>query len=129
MISLIIGISLLFKQEVKAETVINETEIIIASTTLDTPELYLREKAREYGLDEEMVVKIAKCESSLNPNVVSKTGDHGLLQINYSAHNLSMQAAGLDIYNAEDTVEYGLKLMKQQGVKPWKYSAHCHGYY
>lgn len=137
MISLIIGISLLLKlNETAIETVEEKpkTEIKIertienATTTSETPEAYLRSKSIEYGLDPDMVIKIAKCESSLNPNAVSHTNDHGLLQVNFAAHNGSMQEMGLNIYSAEDSTEYGLRLMQKEGVRPWKASAHCHGY-
>lgn len=116
--------------ETVTETEIKTAPIIeVATTTPINPETYLRRKSTEYGLNPDMVVKIAKCESSLKPNAVSPTHDYGLLQVNRKVHNGSMQERGLSIYKWEDSTAYGLELMQKEGVRPWRASAHCHGYY
>lgn len=132
MISLLIGLSLVLTKETVSEEIKEppkpKTEIATTTLKILTPEGFLRDKAKEYGLDPDMVVEIAKCESSLKPDAVSPTHDYGLLQVNRKAHLSTMEKQGLNIYDWQDSAEYGLQLMKKEGVRPWKYSAHCHGY-
>lgn len=96
--------------------------------TVEEIKAYLVEKALEYDLNPIMVLEIARCESGFRKDIISRTNDVGLLQVNVRAHNGSMEAQGLNIYNWVENTEYGLKLMKEQGTRPWKNSKHCHGY-
>jgi hypothetical protein len=90
--------------------------------------------AIKYQVSASLVNKIIKCESSLyksavNENLNSKgevwSRDYGPLQINDYYHAGRMQAMGLNIYKWEDSLEYGVKLLAEQGTSPWKASEHC----
>lgn len=96
--------------------------------TVEEVKAYLVEKSLEYELDPVMVLEIARCESGYRKDVVSVTNDVGLLQVNMKVHSGSMAAMGYSFSNWEDVTAYGLRLMKEQGTRPWKNSKPCHGY-
>ena len=84
----------------------------------------IRLKAQDYGLDARLVEKIVYCESrgrfdAINTNK-NGTTDKGLLQIN-SIHN----TRELDMFDPEDNLDFGLKMMQKQGLKPWLASSKC----
>ena len=64
--------------------------------------------------DPDRAVKIAKCESGLNPKAVSPTNDHGLMQINKSVHKVDG-----DIYDVDTNLQFARKLYDERGWKPW----------
>ncbi|OJI08436.1 hypothetical protein BK005_00805 [bacterium CG10_37_50] len=87
----------------------------------------------KYGLDTEMVLRIAKCESSLrqfdtegklirgkvNPQ------DVGVFQINERYHLKLSEEMGFDIYSLEGNIDYALWLMKNGGNRHWNSSRSC----
>ena len=79
------------------------------------------------GLDETLKA-IIECESRGNPAAVNLnkngTKDWGILQIN-DVHKPKMKELGLNIENPDHSLEYGLTLYEEQGVKPWLSSAKC----
>ena len=91
--------------------------------------------AAKYGLDPVLVQKIIGCESqwkatNVHPNVRAGTTtpwsyDIGLLQINDYYHETEWEAQGLDMKNPKDNLEFGLKMMQQQGTQPWNASKNC----
>lgn len=85
---------------------------------------YITAEAIKYDQDPYIVHSIIQCESQGDYKAINynKNGsiDKGLLQIN-SIHNTE----GLDLLNPKDNLEFGLKLMKEKGTEPWKYSKHC----
>jgi hypothetical protein len=90
----------------------------------DIPAL-IEAKAIEHGIDPVMALKIAKCESSLNPESspsanTNGTNDKGLFQIN-SIHNVP-DSCRLD---ALCNTEWAMKTMQTQGYTPWYSSRKC----
>lgn len=93
--------------------------------------------ASKYGLDPVLVQKIIACESQWNPKTVHPnirqgtttpwSYDIGLLQINDHFHEAEWDAQGLDMKNPKDNLEFGLKMMKQEGTTPWNWSKWCWG--
>ncbi len=80
-------------------------------------------KSALYSIDSELVRDIVECESgglitAINHNT-NGTTDRGLMQIN-TVH----QTGALDMFNPEDNLEFGLRLMKEQGTRPWNSSKH-----
>jgi len=69
--------------------------------------------------------KIIECESSGRVNVTSKTGDHGLFQINIKLHSANAKNLGLDLKKPVDNMLYGIYLFETEGFKPWKASRKC----
>lgn len=58
--------------------------------------LIITRKAFVYGVDEELMHEIVKCESRYNPNAVNistKEKSYGLVQINTMVHDISVQQA------------------------------------
>ena len=63
-------------------------------------------------------VAIAKCESGLNPKVVSPTHDSGLMQINH-VHDKRLEELGLDKFDVDDNLTFASLLYEERGWKPW----------
>ena len=77
---------------------------------------------------------IARCESNgeqflTNGEVVtSPTGDRGKFQINAFYHSARAKRLGMDLDTLEGNTRYALLLYEEEGLRPWRASAHCHGY-
>lgn len=100
---------------------------IISSSTIN----YLSEK---YSVDEVLVTKIIECESEFSLDAigenVDKDGnvwsrDYGGLQVNDYYHKDDMAKIGMNIYNGNDSLEYGFMLLKRDGLTHWKWSRSC----
>jgi len=75
----------------------------------------IEQKIRDtFPEDPDRAVKIAKCESGLNPKAVSPTNDHGLMQINKTVHKVEG-----DIYDVDTNLQFARKLYDERGWKPW----------
>lgn len=87
---------------------------------------YEHNEEYNYKWDVKKMIKIARCESNLNPEAyyvnVGGTVDMGVFQIN-SIHGQKPS----DMFNAEKNVHYGYTLWEQQGEAPWVFSEHCWG--
>ncbi len=60
-------------------------------------EKIIRVAARQYGVDEERMLQVAKCESSLRPRVIGDDGNSiGLFQIHLPSHPEVTQEQALD---------------------------------
>lgn len=57
---------------------------------------YIFELAEEYGVPAGLIFAIAETESSFRPDVISKTNDYGLCQINKVNHEWLKEELGLD---------------------------------
>ena len=75
----------------------------------------------------ELMVRIARCESSLNPTVVSKTKDGGIFQINDFVHGETLKQLDLDPLILEDNLAYARHLYNRNGTRDWYMSKHCWG--
>lgn len=72
----------------------------------------------------DQAVRVAQCESELNPRAVSPTNDHGLLQINAKYHRAQFErvtgaAWSPNVYHASYNAAYAKWLWEQQGWGPW----------
>lgn len=78
---------------------------------------------RHFGAAAGQAMRIAECESSLNPAAVSVTDDHGLFQINAPSHRGQFERVTgrpwSAVYDAEANTIYAKWLYDQQGWSPW----------
>jgi hypothetical protein len=75
-----------------------------------------------FGKDAKTAIKIAKCESGLNPKAVNKTSSaRGLFQIMQSWHKIDQKW----LFNEDINIEVAHQLFLEQGFGPWKASEHC----
>lgn len=69
-------------------------------------------------------IKVAKCESGLNPLSVNKTSSaRGLFQIMQSWHKIDQRW----LFIPEINIQVAYQLWRDQGWEPWRASNHCHG--
>jgi len=103
--------------------------IITASSTRAEVIEIITERATALELDPAQVLKIAYCESSFKPTAFRDNGrlgvDLGLLQTNEYFHGNRALELGYDLNNPNDSLNFGLLLMKEQGTKPWGWSKKC----
>jgi hypothetical protein len=69
----------------------------------------------------EKAVRVADCESNLDPNAVSPTNDHGLFQINY-IHRSRVNSMGYSwsqIYDPYVNSKVARALYDESGWRPW----------
>lgn len=71
-------------------------------------EALIRSKAAEYGVDQDIAVKIAVVESGGNPNAISSTGAIGVYQFTGATANLIGLA---DRFNIADNIDAGIRLI------------------
>lgn len=88
---------------------------------------YIRLRAEQLGVpnsDILTLIRIAKCESGMNPEAVNfntnRTWDAGLFQIN-KVHKQKLSS----MLDYTQNVEYALKLYKAQRFNPWYSSRRC----
>ncbi len=77
---------------------------------------------RHFGSAAPAAVRIAQCESGMNPNAVSPTNDHGLFQINIVHRGQFEAVTGApwsSVYDPELNTIYARHLHAQQGWGPW----------
>jgi len=98
------------------------------------PEL-IKEISVQYGIDPNLALGIARCESHLqqyhedgslvrglkNPN------DVGVFQINEKYHLERSRAEGFDIYTPAGNISYAMWLMARDGDRHWYWSESCWG--
>lgn len=66
-------------------------------------------------------VRVATCESGLDPSAVSPTNDHGLFQINY-VHRSRVESMGYSwsqIYDPYVNSRVARSLYNESGWRPW----------
>ena len=95
----------------------------------------IRETSEKYGVDDQLAIEIARCESNLSQ--YSNDGsivrgrvnpkDVGVFQINEDYHLRQSQERGFDIYTTRGNIEYAISLLKKSGSKPWSASKPCWG--
>lgn len=79
-----------------------------------------------FGKDADMALKIAKCESGMNPNSKNKTSTaSGVFQIIKGTWIGNRQAMGLDTdlnlrFDAEENVKTAYKIFQDQSWRPWE---------
>jgi len=86
-------------------------------------ESIIRSSAKEYGVSEDLMIKLAKCESSLNPNAVGDTflpkPSIGLFQINLHYHPDITKKQALDPKFSSD---WTAKQIKAGRISLWSCS-------
>ncbi|MCX6712952.1 MAG: hypothetical protein NTY66_01955 [Candidatus Vogelbacteria bacterium] len=95
----------------------------------------IREASGKFGVDENLALEIARCESTMrqfdkNGNVVRglvNPKDIGIFQINEDYHLTQSRKLGLDIYTTRGNIEYAMTLIKKSGHAPWSSSEPCWG--
>ena len=73
-----------------------------------------------FGKDFNLMIRIAKAESSLRPTVVGPTNDYGLFQICHRYHDVPLDCL-LDI---RCNTEYAKTLFDKNGTRDWSASQH-----
>lgn len=77
---------------------------------------------RHFGSAAPAAIRIAKCESGMNPRAVSPTNDHGLFQINIVHRGQFEAVTGApwsSVYDPELNTIYARHLYAEQGWGPW----------
>jgi hypothetical protein len=95
----------------------------------------IKETSEKYGVDDNLAVEIARCESGLRQYSADGTivrgkvnpQDVGVFQINENYHLRQSQEQGHDIYTTRGNIEYAILLIKKSGNKPWSASKPCWG--
>lgn len=104
-----------------------------SKTVYAVQELTLDQKidkyADEYHVNSTVVRAIISCESGGDPDAVGTIAvigkDIGAWQINDHFHEKRANKLGLNIYNQDDNLRYGMVLLFEQGTSPWKASRGC----
>lgn len=70
-----------------------------------------------------MALRVANCESGMNPNAKNSKNangsvDSGIFQIN-SVHHTRMEKLGLDVWNPRDNIKFAKILYDESGFMPW----------
>lgn len=120
--------------EVVVKTITTEppAEVIVEPSVESEPELIDELVNDVFGEDAPLMLKVAKCESSLTH---SKDGevirglvdnkDSGLFQINKRYHLKQAEKLGLDIDKLEHNIIYAKLLYDKEGLAPWSASKSC----
>ena len=98
-------------------------------------EQLVRLRSHEAGIDEDLAVDMAFCESTLRQfqedgallRGIVNSKDVGVFQINERFHLDKSISLEMDIYTTEGNIEYAMWLMKNEGVRHWKASKPCWG--
>ena len=95
-----------------AETAPVEESIIDPDIPLaDDLQEYIHHVCAEYGVDKQLVLAVMEVESDYTVDIVSPTGDYGLMQINEGNHNWLANTLGADISTAKGNIEAGVYLL------------------
>ena len=109
-----------------------EVEVIVEAPK--TIESEIDRLAIKYEIASSTIRAVSKCESQMYGEAINRnrlpdgtiwSSDFGPLQINDYYHEAVMTNLGLDIHNQYDSLEYGVMMMKEQGLKPWSASSRC----
>ena len=75
-------------------------------------------------------LRVARCESGLDPRAVSRTRDVGVFQVNFAAHRWpgeSFAQFKRRLFDVEKNVRYAYRLSRDgtEWYRHWRWSAHC----
>ena len=82
--------------------------VLVSSTSVAAQPIedIITEVSEEYEIAPSLMIAIAQVESGCDPYAVSKTGDHGLMQINEINHDWLSEELGItDWYDARQNTE------------------------
>lgn len=94
--------------------------LFVGSLSACTPQEWI---ILHFGAEAPAAIRVAQCESSMNPNAVSPGGgNHGLFQIN-NVHRATFERVTgrpwSDRYDAGANAQFAHWLWEQQGWGPW----------
>ena len=76
----------------------------------------IRTAAAKYGVSGDWMVRIARCESGLNPRAVNPNGHYGLFQFSYSTFN---SHGGTDIWSPYQQSDITARMLSQGQASQW----------
>jgi hypothetical protein len=94
--------------------ILKEEPKIVEKTVEELIEELIIEK---FGKDSKTALRIAKCESGLNPNAYNKSGASGIFQIIPKWHKDKIK--GRNIFDKEVNIEVAYEIFKSSGWNPW----------
>lgn len=133
-----------FKFPNLSQLAVEEANNVVSSQQVEVGEYYnvpiseelqdfTREVSNYYGLNHETMFKMMYTESRFNPNSVSSTNDHGILQINanwYSSYisvgdqyDKYVESTGADLYDVKTNV-----IISARELSYWKSVCTSRGY-
>lgn len=102
----------------------------MADTTYKEPsvEEIIRHYAGIYGVNEQVAINIAKCESGLNPEAKNKyssaKGVYQFIDGTFAYYSEKFSTTGT-VLNAKDNIELAMKVMGKYGTSDWEESKKC----
>lgn len=93
--------------EIPIET-IEPVKVIVEPEVIEEPtcEEIIIQVAEEYGIAPSLMLALAEVESGFDPYAISKTGDHGVMQINERNHEWLSEELGItDWYDVRQNTE------------------------
>ena len=125
LITLLVGILLYsFKNATKAQAIISPVgSTIVVEVPVYVEPVTIEDKIRaEFGDDAGVMLRVAFCESSMNPNAKNKTSTAtGLFQVMASVHNVGRNW----LTDPDINIKIAKQLFDKQGLKPWEASRWC----
>ena len=121
---------------IKASSTVVEAEPVVIEEPVEwTLDTLVAELSEVYEQDEALVRRIIHCESRGDINAMNKnfndkgqwwSSDYGPMQINNYWHAESAAELGLNIYDWQHSLEYGLILLSTDGaIRHWSASSKC----
>lgn len=99
-------------------------EVIVEKTVHELPQTPEEIITAVFKNDAAMAIKVAKCESGLNPDARNrKSSARGLFQIMQSWHKIDQKW----LFDPMINTLVAKSLFDTQGWEPWRASNHCHG--
>ena len=84
-----------------------------AETSIDEIKKIVSEMCEKYKVEENLVLAVIQVESNFKADVVSKTGDYGLMQINKCNHEYFKKLLGVtDFLDPRQNIEVGVYILK-----------------
>lgn len=84
-----------------------------AETSIDEIKKIVSEMCETYKVEENLVLAVIQIESNFKADVVSKTGDYGLMQINKCNHEYFKKLLGVtDFLDPRQNIEVGVYILK-----------------
>lgn len=122
--------TVLVSAPVTMPVVVRTVPVVKKGTLAEVEEMV--HKLNTTGFGDDFILKIIKCEGELynnewQPNYNIRNGvvwstDYGPLQVNDFYHKKDMEKLGLDITVWQDSLKYGLMLLKRDGTRHWNAS-------
>lgn len=109
------------KGSIKDEDNIDNGFVMLHVDASEDMQRMIYDISKEYGLDYTFVAAIIKKESNFQPNLISSSGDYGLMQINKTVHKKLRTELGItDFLDPEQNVRAGCYILSGY-VQKYKY--------